>query len=786
MTSEMGRLLTRPREETKGLLGRPIKRKEDRRYLTGSSQFVDDIRLPEMLHAAVSRSPYPRARIMSLNVERAASEPGVRLVLTGKDLLQRKMTMPVTKPNANRRSVPRPVLALDKINYQGEAIAFVVADSRNIAEDSAELIKIDYESLKPITDPSRSLEKDSPRIHDTLESNVVNHYGKSSGEIEKYFKEADRIVRVELVNQRITASPIEPRGIVASYDKGNDHLTIWMGTQCPYEIRNTLADLLGLDEMKVRVIAPDIGGGFGAKFAVYPEDILVCFASMKLGRPVKWIESRSENFATMTHARGQKQIIEAAVKNDGKILGIKVKIVSETGAYPTEEAVAEPEITIDMIPAMYDLKCFQGELFCVLTNKVPLDAYRGAGRPEATYLIERTIHRIANELGLDQTEIRLRNFVAKEKFPFKTLSGFEYDSGDYETNFKKALEFADYNKWRLEQRRLRADKKRGTLLGIGITSYVEICSFGPDFPETASLLVNQSGKVKLISGTSPHGQGHETPFAQIVADELGIEIDHIVVQYNDTAILPYGTFTAGSRSAALGGTAVLMCARKVKQKMAEIAAHDLGVSPFSLTFENSKIFQDENENTKSLLFKDVANIAYQPTKLPKGMEPTLFAYSAYAPSNYTFPFGTHIAIVDVEIETGKVRIIDYLAVDDCGKILNSMIVEGQAHGGILQGAGQALLESVRYDENGQLLTSSFLDYQIPLAEDTLPIRWFRTETPSPVNPLGVKGIGEAGAIACPPTIVNAVEDALLPLGVKLEAMPLTPQYLRALIQASHQ
>jgi carbon-monoxide dehydrogenase large subunit len=760
-----------PQARIDGIIGKPLKRKEDPRFLTGMSKYVDDMKLPGMLYASVVRSPYARAKISNLNVMKAENDSRVRLVYTGEQITKRLGYMPVVKPVANRKPAKRPVLAYDSVRHQGEAIAFLVADSRYDAEDVVELVEADYVTLQAVTDPVRALNEDSPLVHEELGSNMVNHYVRSAGDVDRIFRSADRIIKLDIVNQRITASPIEPRGILASYDKGSDILTVWMGTQCPYEIRTVLSEILKIDDNKLRVIAPDIGGGFGAKFAVYPEDILVCLASIDLGRPVKWIESRSENFVAMTHARGQRHHIEAAVRNDGKILGLKAKIISDTGAYPTEEAVVEPEITVDMMTGAYDVECFSGELFCALTNKVPLDAYRGAGRPEATYLIERTVHRISSELGLDPAEIRIRNFVEPDRFPFRTLAGYSYDSGNYEMNLRKALELADYTKWRIRQRRVRSLKDSTKLIGIGLSTYVEICAFGPDFPQTASIVVNASGKVTIVSGTSPHGQGHETPFAQIVANELGIPLEDIVVNFGNTVNLAYGTFTAGSRSAALGGTAVLMCAKKIKEKMKVIVANELDVDPIHLEFRDGLITHDL-DSSKSISFKDAAALAYQPSKLPLGTEPTLFAYSAYAPSNYTFPFGTHIAVVEIDSETGRVNIVDYIAVDDCGKVLNEMIVQGQVQGGLVQGTGQALLEEIVYDEAGQLLTSSFIDYQLPLAQDSFPIRWQRTETPSPVNPLGIKGIGEAGAIAAPPTIVNAVEDALLPFGVQIDSMPL--------------
>jgi aerobic carbon-monoxide dehydrogenase large subunit len=759
------------------ILGKPLLRKEDHRFIIGRSTYVDDIKLPQMLYAAVVRSPYAHAKILKVDCSKALSDPHVRLVLTAKEVSERVLVaMPVIAGTENRKSVNRPVLAYEEANYQGEPIAFIVTDERYSAEDCQELVEVQYKPLPAITDPIEGMCKGSPLVHEVFSNNISNHYTKSHGDVDKIFASADKLVKIDILNQRLSPAPIEPRAVVANYDSGSGSLTVWLGTQQPFEIRTVLADMLRIGENKLRVIAPDVGGAFGAKFSIFAEDVLTSVASMILERPVKWIENRSENFLTMGQGRGQRQRMEAAVRDDGTILGFKATIISDTGAYPTEEAIVEPEITVDMIPAQYDIKCFRAELFCVFTNKVPLDSYRGAGRPEATYAVERMIQRISEELGIDPTEIRLRNFVKKEKFPFKTVSGLEYDSGDYEMNLRKAIELVEYDRWKFEQITAR---KSDRLIGIGVSSYVEICSFSPELFQTAAITVNKSGKVTVISGTSPHGQGHETPFAQIVADILGIDIDDIVVRYGDTSILPYGTFTAGSRSAALGGSAVLMCANKIKEKMTELAARSLDSSPDSLVFEHGKIYAETNPS-KSVSFSKIASDSYQPAKT-KDMEPTLFAYSAFAPPNCTYPFGTHIAVVEVEKQTGLVRLLDYVAVDDVGRVLNPMIVDGQVHGGIMQGAGQALLEQVEYGNDGQLLTGSFQDYQIPLSADVLPLRCFRTETPSPSNPLGVKGVGEVGAIGCPPTIVNAVEDALGHLDVQVNLMPLTPSYLYQLI-----
>lgn len=761
------------------LVGKPLKRKEDLRFLIGASKFVDDIKLPGMLHGFAVRSPYAHAKINSINLRQALSSSGVRHIYTADEIHGRIVTLPIPDSSSNRKPVPRLLLAEGIVKYAGEAVCFVIADSRYLAQDAGEIVEVDYVPLEGVVDPSKAMMPGSPRIHEKVNENVGNYYVKQSGDIDQAFKAADKIVKIDLVNQRVAPSPMEPRAVLASYDPGTDYLTVWMSNQQPFDTRFALADVLHMPENKIRVIAPDVGGAFGAKCYLYPEDVLVCMASIDLGRPVKWIETRSENLATMFHGRGQEQYIEAAVKNDGTVLGLKVKIISDSGAYASPETFGDPEVTVNMLPAQYDLKNFFAELYCVYTNKVPFDAYRGAGRPEATYLIERVIDRVSSELGLDPTEVRLKNFL-REKYPdFKSITGYTYEIGDYETSLKKALEAVNYYRWRRTQREERA-KENGRLIGIGLGAYLEISAWGPGSPQTASVNVMQTGKVKVVSGTSPHGQGHETPLAQIAADELGIDIDRITVTYGDTDRLAWGSTTGGSRSAALGGSAVMMSARKIKNKMAQIAANQLGVDAESLVFQGGKIFQRQNEK-KSFTFDEVAAMGYDASKLPDGMEATLFEYSAFTPKNWTWPYGTHIAIVEVERDTALVKVLDYVAVDDIGVVVNPMIAEGQIHGGIAQGAGQALLEGIIYDQSGVLLTGNFLDYMIPQAGDMFPIRWTTTFTPTSSNPLSVKGVGENGTVAATPAIVNAVEDALTQ--VKIRFMPLAPDYLQSLMKS---
>jgi carbon-monoxide dehydrogenase large subunit len=593
---------------------------------------------------------------------------------------------------------------------------------------------------------------------------------------------ADQVIQVELLNQRVAPAPLETRGVLATYDGTTASLTVWLTTQDPFKARQELATVLKTPEARIRVIAPDIGGAFGQKGSLYPEEVVVAYACTQLGRPVKWIETRIENFVASGHGRGQLQVVKAALKNDGKIIGMEVKIIADSGAYSTWGSVHLPEITIEMAQGCYDIPALRGDLFCVFTNKVPQDAYRGAGRPEASFLIERVMNVLASRLKLDPVKIRLTNFIKKDKFPFTNLTGYEYDSGDYETALKKALTISGSE----SLRRMQAEgRQKGKFIGIGLASYVEICGYAPSMPQTAAVTVTKGGEVIVTSGTSPHGQGHTTPFAQIVADELGIGLDKIGIKFGDTASLPWATVTAGSRSAALGGSAILLATRKIKRKMAEIAASALKADWEEIQFRNGKIFSKE-DSSHSINFAEVAKIAYDPENLPEGMESTLYEYAAFAPKGYVFPFGTHLALVEVDPETGSLMVQKYFAVDDCGTVLNPLVVEGQVQGGIAQGSGQALTEGIVYDEDGQLLTSTLADYLMPSSETLPNIEWARTQTPTFANPLGVKGIGEAGTIAATPTLVNAVEDALSPFGVTIELMPMTPDYLKSLIDESRE
>ena len=752
-------------------------RMEDPKFITGTGRFIDDIGFPNMLYAFFVRATYAHAKLKRVDVSEALKQKSVRFVLTDADMTKEVAEMPTVEWDEDAKSTKRRPLASGEVNFVGEPVAVVIADDLASAEEAAGLVKVDYEPLPAVVDSERALEPGSPKVHSFLSDNLAYHSEKSSGNLRKAFSEADHIIKARFEFPRLNAAPMEPRDIIASYDQASGFLTAWVASQAPHDMKDDLASVLNLQETKVRVIVPDMGGAFGQK-GFYAEYAAVCYASMKSGRPVKWVELRMENFLAASQGRGQKQFVEAAVRKDGRILGLKVKVICDGGAY-SDWSISMPETTVAMAPGVYDIAAFHGEALTAFTNKTPIGPYRGAARPEAAFLIERTIDVIARELKLDPVKVRLKNYVPKSKFPYKSPGDLTYDSGDYEMNLRTALKLSKYDELLRFQRDARA---RSRLVGIGVITYVEVCGFGSGYPQTASVAVTQEGGVIVNSGTNPHGQGHWTPFAQIVAEELGVDPTDVVVRYGDTNSLPWSTITAGSRSAVVGGSAVLIASRRLKAKMSRIALKMLGLEGQELVFRSGKIYP-ESDPKKKISFDAVASAAYQPKRLPEGMEASLFEYCAFAPSGNAFPYGTHVAMVEVDRETGLVKILKYVAVDDVGKVLNSLIVEGQVDGGVLQGISQALLEQVVYDENGQLLTATLSDYLIPSTDTAPTIEHYRTETPSPCNPLGVKGVGEAGTIAATPAIANAVEDALTPFAARVERLPLTPSYIWSLMQA---
>ena len=766
-------------------VGQRMKRKEDPRLIQGLAHYVDDLALPGQLYAAFLRSPYAHARLQRIDRSAAERAPGVVAVLVGEDVRGVLGMIPTASALPELKVPPHPPLAIEEVNHVGEPVAVVVADDRYRARDAVDLIEVDYEPLPAVTDPEKALEKNSPRVHAQFKDNQACLWKVEAGFPDKAFAKAAHVVRQRFVNQRLIPVAMEPRGVLASYDAGAEQLTVWSSTQIPHLLRTQLAAMLNVPEMRVRVIAPEVGGGFGSKLNVYGEEALIAHLAMKLGRPVKWIETRRENFLATIHGRDQINDVEAAVTKDGRILALKVRLTADLGAYHQLLTAVIPTLTGLLLLGCYKIPAVKIEYVGVFTNKMATDAYRGAGRPEATFLIERMVDLVALDLGIDPVEVRRKNFPRPKDFPYSTPTGVIYDSGNYEATLKKALEQVDYTKLREEQKRLW---KQGRYLGIGLSTYVEICAMGPSSAmpaggwESGTVRIEPTGKVTVLTGASPHGQGQETSFAQIVADELGISPEDVIVTHGDTQAVPYGIGTFGSRATAVGGTAMFLSLQKLKQKLARMAGHLLKVDPKRIEIGEGKLFV-KGSPKKSKTFLEVVQAAYMAKTLPAGFEPGLEATTFFEPSNFTFPFGAHVCVVEVDAETGDVHIRRYVAVDDCGNVINPLLVDGQVHGGIVQSIGQALFEEAVYDENGQLVTGELMDYPIPRAADVPRLETARTVTPSPVNPMGVKGVGEAGTIAATPAVVNAVVDALRPLGVRDIPMPLKRERIWEILQA---
>ena len=766
------------------LVGTKVKRREDPRLVQGLSHYVDDLRMADVMHVALLRSPHAHARINGINAAAARALAGVVSVTTGADIGDSVGSVPCAAANPTLRTPPHPVLAQGEVRYVGEPVAAVVAEDSYTARDAIDLIEVDYEPLPAVSDLEKALEPGSPLVHSQWDSNQCFTFECGTGDMDKARAEADVIVKQKFIHQRLAPIPVETRGVVARYFPGEDELTVWSSTQIPHLLRAMLALVLGFPEHRIRIIAPEVGGGFGCKLNVYREEALLAHLAMKLKGTVKWIEGRRENIQATIHGRGQVGTVEAAVKKDGTILGVTYDSLLDTGAYHQLLTPGMPPLTGLMISGSYKIPTLKFTSTGGFTNKVATDAYRGAGRPEATLVIERTMDLIARELDMDPVEVRRKNFAQPSDFPLAVATGLAYDSGNYQAALDKALEMVGYEDLRAEQERLRGE---GRYMGIGFSTYVEICAMGPSAAlpaggwESGTVRLDFTGKTTVLTGVSPHGQGEETTFAQIVSDELGVPIEDVAVLHGDTAVVPNGIGTFGSRGISVGGTAVYMATQKVREKAEAIAANVLECSTDDLEFEDGK-FSVKGVPDKGITIQEVALQAHVATKLPAGMEPGLQATSVFEPSNFTFPFGTHICVVEVDTQSGEIEIKKYVAVDDCGKVINPMIVDGQVQGGIAQGLGQALLEEVVYDEDGQLVTGSLMDYAVARAEDLPPLEFARTETPSPVNPMGVKGVGEAGTIGSTPSIVNAVVDALAPFGVTHIDMPLKPEKIWRLCQ----
>lgn len=768
------------------MVGARVRRKEDPRLITGTSQYVDDITLPGMLYAAFVRSTYPHAVIKKVDASAALAMPGVVAVITAEQLgrwlkgaVQLSGGEGEGEAPAQQEAPAGPpqheLLAVDRVRYVGQPIAVVLATERYRAYDAAAAVQVEYEPLPAVVDPEEAMKDGAPQIHATLQNNIAMHTSHQHGDVDKAFAEADIVIKQRFYQQRLVSVPMEPRAVAAAPDPLTRGVTVWSSTQAPHNNRNTLAQALGLSHGQVRVIAPEVGGGFGAKIGAYPEDIILAAIALHMHRPVKWYETRSEHFIATNQGRGQVAYYELAATKEGRILGLRLKVIQDLGGYPKVMLLAP--LTAMMSVGVYDIPNLSIETYSVCTNTTPVGAYRGAGRPEAAYYIERMMDLLARKLGKDPAEVRRINYIPPDKFPYQTPAGARYDSAEYEKTLNKALEISRYYEWRRKQQELR---QQGRYIGIGLATYTEICGFGPY--ESASIRVEPTGAVIAYTGTSPHGQGLETALAQIIADEIGADFDQIVVLHGDTQSVPEGVGTMGSRSLAVGGGAMLMAAQRIREKAIRIAAHLLEAAVEDVEYADGK-YRVKGAPDRAVTLAQIAQAAYSPG-LPADIEPGLVVTDYYAPPGTLFPFGTHVAIVEVFPETGEVKLLEYYSVDDCGPRINPLLVEGQVHGGLAQGIAQALWEEVRYDDSGQLLTGTLMDYAIPKAHMLPSFVTDETVTPSPLNPLGAKGIGEAATIGSTPTIANAVLDALTPFGIEHLDIPLTPEKVwRAVQQA---
>jgi aerobic carbon-monoxide dehydrogenase large subunit len=772
-------------------VGQALRRKEDPRLITGRGRYIDDISLPATLWAAFVRSPEAHARIVSIDTSGALEGSGVHAVFTGEDLSDLAGPLPMAwdPPGVQVNNPEHWPLARGTVKHVGDPVAVVLGEDRYQVYDAAERVQVEYEPLPVVTDAEKALEG-GPFVHEQLGTNKVHEWSLPGGDVEAGFAEADVIVERRVINHRTAGAPIEPRGVLADYRAGS--ITLWSSTQVPHFVRLFLAILLNMSEERVRVIAPEVGGGFGSKLQVYGEEVLAAWCSRKLERPIKWIETRSENMAAAHQGRDQISHVRMGAKQDGTITAFHVRIIADFGAYNMLLTPLIPSLGAFVMGGCYRIPNVQTDIIGVFTNKASTDAIRGAGRPEATHMVEVTLDQLAGELGMDPLEIRRRNFIPSDSFPAEVATGVIYDSGDYEKTLDRLLEHVDLEGFRRSQEELRS---RGVYRGIGFSTYTEICGLAPSRItgpggvgvqaggwESAMVRVHNTGAVTVYTGTSGHGQGHETAFAQIVADRLGVDPAVVEVMHGDTDTGPEGRNTYGSRSLAVGGEALAKCAGKIAEKSRAIVAHQLEAALEDIELSDGR-FSVRGSPDKGMTLAEVAGAAYL-NQVPAGMEPGLEEVTFYDPENFVFPFGAHACVVEVDPDTGKVRVIRYVAVDDCGKPINPLIIAGQVHGGVVHAIGQALYERVHYDEQGQLVTGTFVDYALPTAAELPSFETDRTETPSPVNSLGAKGVGEAGTIAASAAVTNAVIDALRPLGVTYINMPLTPMRVWAGIQES--
>jgi len=771
-------------------IGKPRARKEDARLVTGQTMWTDNIQLPGMLHVCYVRSPMAHARIRSVDVSAARSAPGVIAAFSGADFAAEQGSLPCAWPVTPDIVIPaHPPMATDEVRYVGEIVACVVARDHYAAADALEKIDVDYEPLPAVLDMEAALAEGSPQVHEA--GNKCYEWVFANGDLDAAFGDAPVVIERTYRQQRLIPCAIEPRAVVC--EPVGDEFTLWTSTQIPHVVRFLAAAILGIPEHKLRVVAPDVGGGFGSKLQVTAEEFLALLIARKVGRPVKWTESRSEGNLAVHHGRDQIQRIKLAAGSDGRLRGLSVDLLADMGAYLMIITPGTPLLGAFLYNSIYKMDAYSFKCTGVFSTKTPTDAYRGAGRPEATFAIEHAMDDLAAELGVDPLALRQRNWITHSEFPFTTIAGLTYDSGNYEAATAKAVELFGYDDLRKEQaaRRESGDQVQ---LGIGISTFAEACGWAPSRIlgslaygaggwEHAAIRMLPTGKVEVVTGTSPHGQGHETAWSQIVADQLGVPFEDIRVLHGDTQVAPKGYDTYGSRSAAVGGAAVVGACQKVVEKAKVIAAGLLEVAPEDLEWTPGR-WSVRGDPEQGRTIGEISLATFAAHSLPDGVEPSLDSEATYDPENFSYPHGTHLCAVEVDTETGQVKIRSYVAVDDVGVVINPVIVEGQVHGGIAQGIAQALFEEAAYDADGNLLTVTLADYLVPSAADLPTIATDRTVTPATTNPLGVKGVGEAGAIAATPAVVDAVIDALRPLGVTDIEMPCTAERVWRAINAA--
>ncbi|MFE9308825.1 xanthine dehydrogenase family protein molybdopterin-binding subunit [Streptomyces sp. NPDC088353] len=767
-------------------VGRARLRKEDARLITGQTNWTDNITVTGLLHLAILRSPMAHARIEHIDVSPALERPGVVAAFSGRDLAGGLGSLPCAWPVTEDMVLPdHPPVAVDEVRHAGDPVAVVVARDRYAAADALEAIEVDYEPLPPVLDLEEALAEDAPLVHADKGTNRAYVWPLRTGEdFEAVRQRADIVLHRRYRQQRLIPNAMEPRAVVVTPLAASGEFTVYSATQIPHILRIMLSMVTGVPEHKLRVIAPDVGGGFGSKLQVYGEEAVAVEIARRLGRPVKWTESRSEGYLATHHGRGMIQDIEIAATREGRLLGLKVDLIADMGAYLMLVTPGIPILGAFMYPGIYKMDSYEFNCTGVFTTRTPTDAYRGAGRPEATYAIERAMDELAAEVGLDPVEVRRRNWIRHEEFPYVSIAGLTYDSGNYEAATEKALALFGYDDLRAEQQK-RNERGDGVRLGIGVSTYTEMCGLAPSRVlrdlrysaggwEAASIRMLPTGKVEVVTGTSPHGQGHVTCWSQIAADVLGVPFEDVEVLHGDTLAAPQGMDTYGSRSLVVGGSAVHRAAEKVVDKARKVAAHLLEASEDDLEFKGG-VFSVKGSPEARRTIQEVAFETFTSHDVPDGMEPTLNSEYLLDPENFSYPHGTHLCAVEVDTETGQTRIRSYVCVDDVGRVINPVIVEGQVHGGLAQGIAQALYEEAVYDAEGNLVSGTMADYLVPSAADLPDFVTDRTETPAVSNPLGAKGVGEAGTIASTPAVVNAIVDALRPLGVHDVRMPCTPE-----------